>query len=120
MVFKSGIIPESPGDCFKNRFLSLTSKILNHNLPRPPGPSKVDVGCLRVLPSGRRGGLPSQQSTGVAVPLRVVPSPTGLPSKRGPGLGSFSRADRGIGGVRARRQARLPHSRSLLLPGREG
>ena len=35
---------------------------------------------------------------GVAVPLRVVPSPTGLPSKRGPGLGSFSRADRGIGG----------------------
>ena len=24
--------------------------------------------------------------------------PTGLPSKRGPGLGSFSRADRGIGG----------------------
>ena len=30
----------------------------------------------------------------------VVPSPTGLPSKRGPSLGSFSRADRGIGGVR--------------------
>ena len=29
-------------------------------------------------------------------------SPTGLPSKRGPGLGSFSRADRGIGGVRYR------------------
>ena len=27
-------------------------------------------------------------------------TPTGLPSKRGPGLGSFSRADRGIGGVR--------------------
>ena len=25
---------------------------------------------------------------GVSVPLRVVPSPTGLPSKRGPGLGS--------------------------------
>ena len=31
--------------------------------------------------------------TGVAVPLRVVPSPPGLPSRRGPGLGSFSRAD---------------------------
>ena len=31
------------------------------------------------------------------VTLRVVPSPTGLPSRRGPGLGSFSRADRGIG-----------------------
>ena len=29
-----------------------------------------------------------------------MPSPTGLPSKRGPGLGSFSRADQGIGGVR--------------------
>ena len=29
----------------------------------------------------------------MAVPLRVVPSPTGLPSKRGPGLGSFSRAE---------------------------
>ena len=36
---------------------------------------------------------------GLPVPLRVVPSPTVLPSKRGPGLGSFSRADRGIGGV---------------------
>ena len=42
----------------------------------------------------------SGRLTGVSVPLRVVPSPTGLPSKRGPGLGSFSRADRGIGGVR--------------------
>ena len=28
-----------------------------------------------------------RRCTGVAVPLRVVPSPTGLPSKRGPGLG---------------------------------
>ena len=42
----------------------------------------------------------SRRCTGVAVPLRVVPSATGLPSKRGPGLGSFSRADRGIGGAR--------------------
>ena len=42
----------------------------------------------------------SGRCTGVSVPLRVVPSPTGLPSKRGPGLGSFSRADRGLGGVR--------------------
>ena len=32
--------------------------------------------------------------------LCLHPQPTGLPSKRGPGLGSFSRADRGIGGVR--------------------
>ena len=50
---------------------------------------------LCVEPAGLCG-----RCTGVAVPLRVVPSPTGLPSKRGPGLGSFSRADRGIGGVR--------------------
>ena len=50
---------------------------------------------LCVEPSGLCG-----RCTGVAVPLRVVPSPTGLPWKRGPGLGSFSRADRGIGGVR--------------------
>ena len=37
--------------------------------------------------------------TGVSVPLRVVPSPTGLPSKRCPGIGFFSRADREIGVV---------------------
>ena len=47
---------------------------------------------LCVEPAGLCG-----QCTGVAVQLRVVPSPTGLTSKRGPGLGSFSRADRGIG-----------------------
>ena len=58
-------------------------------------------GCLRPLvelcvePAGLCG-----RCTGVAVPLRVVPSPTGLPSKRGLGLGSFSRADRGTGGIR--------------------
>ena len=50
---------------------------------------------LCVEPTGVSG-----RCTGVSVPLRVVPSPTGLPLKRGPGLGSFSRADRGIGGVR--------------------
>ena len=50
---------------------------------------------LCMVPAGLCG-----RGTGVAVPLRVVPSPTGLTSKRGPGLGSFSRADRGIGGVR--------------------
>ena len=31
------------------------------------------------------------------MPLRVVPSPTGLPSKRCPGIGFLSRADREIG-----------------------
>ena len=35
---------------------------------------------LCVEPAGLCG-----RCTGVAVPLRVVPSPTGLPSKRGPG-----------------------------------
>ena len=63
-----------------------------------PLASRVAHGGLRPLvelcvePAGLCGPC-----TGLAVPLRVVPSPTGLPSKRGPGLGSFSRADRGIG-----------------------
>ena len=38
----------------------------------------------------------SGQCTGVSVPLLVVPSSTGLPSKRCPGIGFFSRADREI------------------------
>ena len=37
-------------------------------------------------------GKEAAQDRRVHVPLRVVPSPAGLPSKRGPGLGSFSRA----------------------------
>ena len=49
---------------------------------------------LCVEPAGLCGRCP-----GVSVPLRVVRSPTGLPSKRGPGLGSFSKVDRGIGGI---------------------
>ena len=40
---------------------------------------------LCVEPAGLCG-----RCTWVAGPLRVMPSPTGLPSKRGPGLGSFS------------------------------
>ena len=50
---------------------------------------------LCVEPAGFSG-----RCTGVSVPLRVVPSPAGLPSKRCPGIGSFSRADLGIGVVR--------------------
>ena len=42
----------------------------------------------------------SELCTGVSVPLRVVPSPTGLPSKRCPGIGFLSRADREIRVVR--------------------
>ena len=66
----------------------------------PAGLSRCSGGLrplveLCVEPAGLCG-----RCTGVAVPLRVVPSPTGLPSKRSLGLGSFSRADRGIGGVR--------------------
>ena len=38
----------------------------------------------------------SRRCTGVSVTLRVVPSPTGLPSKRCPGIGFFSRANREI------------------------
>ena len=88
---------------------------------RPQSPCRVGTGesglvlseegnpaCLSSCSGGLRpfvemcmehAGL-CRRCTGVAVPLRVVPSPRGLPSKRGPGLGSFSRADRGIGGVR--------------------
>ena len=87
---------------------------------RPQGPFRVGTGesglvlseegnpaCLSSCSGGLRplvelcvepAGL-CGRCTGVAVPLPVVPSPTGLPSKRGPDLGSFSRADRGIGGV---------------------
>ena len=39
----------------------------------------------------------SRRCTWVSVPLRVVPSSTGLHSKRCPGIGFLSRADREIG-----------------------
>ena len=42
----------------------------------------------------------SGRCTGESVPLHVVPSPKGLPSKTCPGIGFFSRADREIGVVR--------------------
>ena len=47
---------------------------------------------LCVEPAGFSG-----RCTGVSVPLRVVPSSTGLPSKRFPGIGFFSRAYQKIG-----------------------
>ena len=40
------------------------------------------LSALSMEPAGLCG-----RCTGVAVPLRVVPSDTGLPSKRGPGKG---------------------------------
>ena len=43
-------------------------------------------------------------------------SPTGLPSKRGPGLESFSRADRGIGGVRGPLKKRKQNSTWVEAP----
>ena len=52
---------------------------------------------------GTRGSLRTMHGGGRG--LCVVPSPTGLPSKRGPGLGSFSRADRGIGGSAGKESA---------------
>ena len=85
---------------------------------RPQGPCRVGTGesgivlseegnsaCLSRCSGGLRplvqlcvepAGV-SGRCTTVTVPLRVVPSPTGLPSKRCPGLGFFSRADREIG-----------------------
>ena len=62
--------------------------------------SRVIQGGLRALdklcvePAGV-----SRRCMGVSVPLRFVPSPTGLPSKRCPGIGFISRADREIGVV---------------------
>ena len=38
-----------------------------------------------------------EKKTGVSLPLHFVPSPTGLPSKRCPGIGFISRADQEIG-----------------------
>ena len=88
---------------------------------RPQGPCRVGTGesGLVLSEEGNPAGLSScsgglrplvelcvepaglcGRCTGVAVPLRVVPSPTGLPSKRGPGLGSFSKVYWVIGGVR--------------------
>ena len=58
-------------------------------------------GCLRHLVElcVETAGYPGR-CTGVSVPLRVVPSPTGLPSKRCPGIGFLSRVDWEIGVVR--------------------
>ena len=85
---------------------------------RPQGPCRVGTGesglvlseegnsaCLSSCSGGLRplvelcvepAGV-CGQCTGVSVPLHVVPSPTGLPSKSCPGIGFFSRVDREIG-----------------------
>ena len=56
----------------------------------------------------------------MSVPLRFVPSPTGLPSKRCLGIGFFSRADWEIGVVRhvappTRLHLEFPRETSLIL-----
>ena len=55
---------------------------------------------LCVEPAGLSVHRPERRCTWVSVPLRVVPSHTGLPSKRCPGIGFLSRADWQIGVVR--------------------
>ena len=76
---------------------------------RPQGPCRVGTGesglvlseevnpaCLSSCSEGHRPlvelcvepAVVSGRCTGVSVPLRAVPSPTGLPSKRGPSSGS--------------------------------
>ena len=62
----------------------------------------------------------SGRCTGMSLPLRVVPSSTGLPSKRCPGIGFLSRADREIGVVRhvappTRLRLELAHETGLIL-----
>ena len=104
---------------------------------RPQGPCRVGTGesglvlseegnsaCL----SSRSGGLRplvelcvepagfSGRCTGVSVPLRVVPSPTGFPSKRFPGIRFLSTADREIGVVRHVAQPTWLVSNFLVRP----
>ena len=62
----------------------------------------------------------SERCTRVLVPLRVVPSSTGFPSKRRAGIGFFSRADREIGVFRhvappTRLRLELPRETVLIL-----
>ena len=70
---------------------------------------------MSVGPAGFSG-----QCTRVSVPLRVVPSSTGFPSKRCAGIGFFSRVDREIGVFRhvappTRLRLELPHETGLIL-----
>ena len=62
----------------------------------------------------------SGRCTGVSVPLRVVPSSTGLPSKGCPGIGFLSTAGRAIGVFRhvappTRLRLELPRETGLIL-----
>ena len=70
---------------------------------------------MSVGPAGFSG-----RCTRVSVPLRVVPSSTGLLSKRCPGIGFLSRADREIGVFRhvappTRLRLEFPRETSLIL-----
>ena len=70
---------------------------------------------MSVGPAGFSG-----RCTRVSVPLRVVPSSTGFPSKRCAGIGFFSRVDREIGVFRhvappTRLRLELPHETGLIL-----
>ena len=77
--------------------------VLTTAVPRPMGRTVRMVGqCPDFLLVGHKGPakLPAGlcgRCTGVSVPLRVMPSSTGLPSKRCPGIGFFSRAYQKIG-----------------------
>ena len=62
----------------------------------------------------------SGRCTGVSEPFRVVPSSTGFPSKRCPGIGFFSRADHEIGVFQhvappTRLRLELPRENGLIL-----
>ena len=70
---------------------------------------------LCVEPAGFSG-----RCTGMSVPLRVVPSSTGLPSKGCPGIGFLSRVDRAIGVFRhvappTRLRLELPCETGIIL-----
>ena len=92
-----GIQPLAGPMCFEPRAsrisLSPPHTTKSALLSRSGGLRALDKLCVE--PAGV-----SRRCMGVSVPLRLVPSPTGLPSKRGPGFGCFSRADQGTGGDR--------------------
>ena len=92
-------------------FLSISNS--DHRVPAELGQESQASSCVEewnstFLSSCSRGDKPlvelsvepaglSRRCTGVSVPLRVVPSSTGFPSKMCWGIGFFSRADQEIG-----------------------
>ena len=78
--------------CWDRRVMPVLSEEWNSGCLSSCSGSLRPLVELCVDPAGFSG-----RCTRVSVPLRVVPSSTGLPLKRCPGIVFLSRADRGIG-----------------------